>query len=396
MVVQSKLPTTGTTIFSVMTALANETGAVNLSQGFPDFHPPSELVDSVTRALASGFNQYAPMPGVLTLREAVARRYKHFFEIDVDPETEITITPGGTAAIYTAVASLVFPSDKVLIFQPAYDSYAPAVTTFGGQVVRSTLQNPHYLPDWNHVEECCKLGVRVIIINSPHNPSGAVLRESDISALAYITRKYGCYIISDEVYDLITFDQRHIPVASHPDLRDCTFTITSFGKLIHATGWKVGACVAAPQLTTEFRKVHQFLSFSVNTPMQIGLAEYLGNPNVLSSVSSFLREKRDVFQNAIHGSLWKIRPCAGTYFQLLDYSAFWSGSDIDLAQWLATHGGVASIPLSPFLHDSESDTVLRFCFAKRDDVLKHAGELLVRAAEGLARQQGLHPLELHS
>lgn len=370
-----------------MTALAQEVGAVNVSQGFPDFNPPEALVSAVSQAMIDGFNQYAPMPGLLSLREVVASKYHHLLSCHVDPETEVTITPGGTAAIFTALAALVGPGDRVMIFDPAYDSYAPSVITLGGTVVRLPLNAPSYLPDWQRVKEMITPDTKAVIINNPHNPSGAVWSADDVATLGAICDNVGCYVIADEVYDLITFEKPHVSVLSEPLLRNRSFVISSFGKLIHATGWKVGACVASAELTKEFRKVHQFINFSVNTPAQQGLATFLQSLQSLTDLAPFLNKKRMILEESLHGSLWKRRVCYGTYFQLIDYADFWDGTDVDLARLLTTKYGVATIPLSPFTNDEQRDTALRVCFAKQDHIIRLAGERLAQASLELGSQK---------
>jgi len=382
-VISSKLPHTGASIFSTMTALAIQEGAINLSQGFPDFQPDGRLQQAVARAISEGFNQYAPMIGIAELRTAISARYQHFHGLTVDPDTEVTITPGGTAALFTALAASVHPGDRVLIFDPAYDSYAPAVQTLGASVVRCTLTPPLYKPDMDFVRNEAEKGLSVIIVNSPHNPTGTMWTSDDIDALAIIADRYDILILSDEVYELITYDTAHSPLMSHDLLRHRTFTVTSFGKLIHATGWKVGACVASPALTNEFRKVHQYLAFSVHTPTQVGLAEYTSRPEVFSSLPGFFKARRSVFCDTLNNSQWGIRPCHGTYFQLLDFSRFWKGSDVDLAVLLTKKWKVASIPLSPFTDGKNGDTCLRFCFAKSEQTLSTASMRLADAASTL-------------
>lgn len=375
--IRSKLPDVGTTIFSVMTALAQEHGAINLAQGFPDFSPASELLDNVCRALHDGQNQYAPMPGVLALREAVARKYQVLYGMTVDPVNEVTITPGATAALYTAIATVVHPGDEVVIFEPSYDSYAPAIRVNGGIPVPCRLSAPSYRPDWDLVRSLITDRTVMIIVNSPHNPTGTVWSNADVHQLALLCSERDIVLISDEVYDHICFDGR-LPrsMAQHPLLRDRTLTVTSFGKTFHATGWKVGCCVAPSALSREFRAVHQFLAFSVHTPTQVALAAYMADPAVYADVASFFQRKRDLFRSALQGSRWGILPCEGSYFQLLDYRGFSMGSDSDLAIRLTKDVGVASIPLSPFYGNGVGDGVLRFCFAKNDETLLAAADRL--------------------
>lgn len=372
----SKLPDVGTTIFSVMSALASEHHAINLSQGFPDYKPSPELLDALQRASKGIQHQYAPMPGLPQLTQAVAEKYRNVFSLDVQPSTQITITPGGTPALFAAIASVVKTGDEVIYFPPAYDSYEPAVRILGGIAIPSPLPAPTYTPDWDHVRSCITPKTVLIIINSPHNPTGAVWQESDYLELERICEEHNILVVSDEVYELITFNGiQPQSVLLYPALRDRSFVVTSFGKTFHITGWKVGCCVASEELTKEFRKVHQFLTFSTNTPAQIALAEYMTSNSSYLELGSFFQQKRDTFLKAIEGSLFTVRPCNGSYFQLLDYSGFSKEKDTDLAIRLTKEIGVASIPLSPFFKDS-TDTALRFCFAKEDATLIAAGERL--------------------
>lgn len=375
----SKLPDVGTTIFSTMTALANEVGAVNLSQGFPDYEVDVILADLLARAVQDGFNQYAPMPGLLSLREAVAAKYWSMFNITVDPVHELTITPGGTSALATAIATVVRPGQEVIVFEPCYDSYGPAVRLNGGTVVPSVLPAPLYRPDWEHVRSLVSDRTAMIIVNSPHNPCGSTLTSEDLDHLADICEGTDIIVLSDEVYELITFDGvAHTSVLAHHRLRERSFVITSFGKTFHITGWKVGACAAPQHLTAEFRKAHQFISFCVNTPAQVALGTYMQDPTSYSGLSSLFQQKRDLFRGLLTGSKWTVRPCSGTYFQLLGYEQFSDECDVDLALRLTREIGVASIPISPFVSDPQmhSDRALRFCFAKKDETLERAAERL--------------------
>jgi methionine aminotransferase len=376
--ISSKLPDVGTTIFSVMTALANDAGAVNLSQGFPDYAPDPALADLLTRAVRDGHNQYAPMPGVMRLREAVARKYAQMFDISVDPDTEITITPGGTAALTSAITAVVRPNDEVIVFEPAYDSYGPAIRMNGGIVRSSLMHAPSYRPDWDHVRSLLSPRTSMIIVNTPHNPCGSVLTAEDLDILAELTRTTRVVVLSDEVYELITYDDAvHRSVAGHPELRSRSFVVTSFGKTFHVTGWKVGACIAPMDLTVEFRKAHQFITFSVNTPAQMALADHMANPSTYGGLRSFFQAKRDLFRRLVGESRWTLRPCHGSYFQLLGYEKISNERDVDVAQRLVRDAGVAAIPLSPFTSGGvQPDTVLRFCFAKEDATLLRAAELL--------------------
>lgn len=375
----SKLPDVGTTIFSTMTALANEVGAVNLSQGFPDYPVDPTLADLLANAVQDGFNQYAPMPGLLSLREAVAAKYWSMFNITVDPVDELTITPGGTAALATAIATVVRPGQEVIVFEPCYDSYGPAVRLNGGTVVPSVLPAPLYRPDWDHVRSLVSDRTAMIIVNSPHNPCGSTLTSDDLDELANICEGTNIIVLSDEVYELITYDgEVHNSVLAHALLRERSFVITSFGKTFHITGWKVGSCAAPPHLTSEFRKAHQFISFCVNTPAQVALGMYMQDPSSYTGLSTFFQQKRDLFRGLLSGSQWTVRPCTGTYFQLLGYEQFSDERDVDLALRLTREIGVASIPISPFVSDQQAhtDRALRFCFAKQDETLERAAERL--------------------
>lgn len=377
--IRSKLPAVGTTVFSVMTGLAQQHGAINLAQGFPDYACDPILVDLVGQALRDGYNQYAPMQGVLAFREAIARKYAVMHDVTVDPVTELTITPGATAALFTAITTVVRPGDDVIIFEPAYDSYGPAVVANGGRVLPILLKAPDYRPDMDELRARITPATSMIIINSPHNPTGTTWSEDDLHALADVVDGTDIVILSDEVYDHIVFDgQRHHSAASIDGLRERTFVVTSFGKTFHTTGWKIGCCLAPPALTDEFRKVHQFLSFSVHTPTQVALARYMQDDTTYTQVGTFFQHKRDLFRSLLEGSAWSILPCTGSYFQLLGYDGFSSEGDMDLAVRLTKDIGVASIPLSPFIsvNDGQPAAALRFCIAKEDATLERAAERL--------------------
>ncbi|MBU3679089.1 MAG: aminotransferase class I/II-fold pyridoxal phosphate-dependent enzyme [Candidatus Kapabacteria bacterium] len=376
---ESKLPSVGTTIFSVMTALAQKAGAVNVSQGFPDYPIDPLLTDLLEQASRDGWNQYAPMPGVSALRLRVSEKYEGIHGCRVDPELEVTITPGGTAAIFSALAAVIRPADEVIVFEPCYDSYGPSVEMIGGVVVPLPLQTPSYTPDWDQVREAITPKTRVIIINTPHNPCGSTLTSSDINELAEICERHNILVISDEVYELITFDGvQHVSPLMHSSLRDRCFVISSFGKTFHITGWKVGVCVASELLTREFRKAHQFISFSVNAPAQHALATYMSEPSNYARLSEFFVNKRNLFRELMSGSKWSIRPCTGSYFQLIGYESISAEHDVDFAQRLVRENGVACIPLSPFYRESSAtpDMVLRVCFAKSDETLREAARRL--------------------
>jgi methionine aminotransferase len=377
-VITSKLPDIGTTIFSVMTALANEVGAVNCSQGFPDYPIDPVLGETLREVVLEHTHQYAPMPGLLDLRQRVSEKYRVVFETEVDPDREVTITSGGTAALSCAIGAVVRPGDEVIVFEPNYDSYGPAVRLFGGVVRASPLSVPDYRPQWDHVRSLISDRTALIIINSPHNPSGSVLSREDLDELADIVRGTRIVVVSDEVYELITFDGvQHHTVTSHPELRDRSFVITSFGKTFHATGWKVGACVSSHELMVEFRKVHQFFNFSVNTPAQVALSRYMSEPTRYTGLSALFQEKRDYLRSELEGSAWSLRPCTGSYFQLLGYEGFSDEHDVALATRLTREIGVALIPLSPFASGGVwGDRALRCCFAKSESTLREATQRL--------------------
>ncbi len=376
--ITSKLPDIGTTIFSVMTALANEVGAVNCSQGFPDYPIDPVLGETLREVVLEHTHQYAPMPGLLDLRQRVSEKYRVVFETEVDPDREVTITSGGTAALSCAIGAVVRPGDEVIVFEPNYDSYGPAVRLFGGVVRASPLSVPDYRPQWDHVRSLISDRTALIIINSPHNPSGSVLSREDLDELADIVRGTRIVVVSDEVYELITFDGvQHHTVTSHPELRDRSFVITSFGKTFHATGWKVGACVSSHELMVEFRKVHQFFNFSVNTPAQVALSRYMSEPTRYTGLSALFQEKRDYLRSELEGSAWSLRPCTGSYFQLLGYEGFSDEHDVALATRLTREIGVALIPLSPFASGGVwGDRALRCCFAKSESTLREATQRL--------------------
>ena len=376
---ESKLPNVGTTIFSVMTALAQKAGAVNVSQGFPDYPVDPLLSSLLEKASREGRNQYAPMPGVPELREKVCEKYKLAHSVVVDPDVEVTITPGATAGLYTAIATVIRPGDEVIVFEPCYDSYGPSIVTVGGIVRPLPLPSPTYTPDWDQVRRNLTPRTRMIIVNSPHNPCGSTLTMDDIDELARIAVEHNLIVLSDEVYELITFDGvQHVSPLMHPQLRDRCFVVTSFGKTFHITGWKIGACVASEALTREFRKVHQFVSFCVNAPAQYALAEYMNEPGRYRSLASFFTEKRTLLREQLAGSRWTLRPCTGSYFQLIGYENISDESDTDLAMRLVHEHGVACIPLSPFYQgaDRPTDQVLRVCFAKTDETIRNAADRL--------------------
>ncbi len=375
--ISTKLPRVGTTIFTVMSKLATEHNAINLSQGFPDFECPSELVSAVHKAMKAGNNQYAPMPGVMKLREMIAEKTEDIYGIKYNPETEITITSGATQAIYTAISATIREGDEVIIFEPAYDCYEPAIELNGGKTVYLQLKAPDYNINWNEVKKLVNHRTRMIIINSPHNPTGAVLNADDMKQLEKLTNKTDIIILADEVYEHIIFDGRqHESMARYPNLANRSFIVSSFGKTFHTTGWKIGYCVAPKELMTEFRKVHQFLVFATNTPMQFGVAEFLKNKSHYNELGAFYQAKRDLFNKMVKGSRFSLVPASGTYFQLLSYDKITSEKDADYATRLIKENGVAAIPISVFYHKPVYDNMLRFCFAKKDETIEKAAEIL--------------------
>ena len=374
---ESKLPSVGTTIFTVMSRLAAELGAINLSQGFPDFDCDPELVEAVARHMRGGRNQYAPMQGVLVLREAIAAKYEAFYGRRYDPESEITVTSGGTEAIFDAVAAVVRPGDEVIVLEPCYDSYVPAIELSGGVAVPLPLTCPEYAIDWDALRGAVTPRTRMLMINSPHNPAGAVLTRRDIDELVSLVERTGLFILSDEVYEHIIFDGiRHESMARHAPLAARSFIVGSFGKTYHTTGWKVGYAVAPAALTAEFRKVHQFVTFATNTPTQYAIADFLSAQRGLAELGPFYQAKRDLFLELMKDTRFKPLPCRGSYFQLMDYSAITDEPDDSFAIRLTKERGVASIPTSPFLYTAAAPKVLRFCFAKKDETLRAAAERL--------------------
>jgi methionine transaminase len=376
---RSRLPSVGTTIFTVMSKLAADVGAINLSQGFPDFDCDPALIDAVVKHMRSGLNQYAPMPGVLALRKAIAAKYARTHGVTYDPETEVTITCGGSEAIFDAVASVVHPGDEVIVLEPCYDSYVPGIELNGGVPVIVPMQLPDYRIDWDAVAAAITPKTRLVMINSPHNPTGSIVTADDIAALTAIVQRSGIYIVSDEVYEHIIFDgARHESMSRHPELAARSFVVGSFGKTFHVTGWKVGYVVAPAALTAELRKVHQYVTFSTMTPVQHGIADLLNNQEALDALPSFFQRKRDLFLQLMEGSRFRPLPCRGSYFQLMDYSAISALADADFAIWLTREHGVAAIPTSPMLYKTRAPQVVRFCFAKKDETLERAAERLRR------------------
>jgi len=376
---RSRLPEVGTTIFTVMSCMAQEAGAINLSQGFPDFNAEPALFERVSHWMRAGMNQYPPMAGVAPLRAAIAAKVEALYGCTYDPETEITVTAGATQAIFTAVAALVHPGGEVIVFEPVYDSYVPAIELQGGRVVRLPLHAPDYRPDWGAVAAAITPRTRLIMINSPHNPTGSVWSAADMDQLAALVQGTDIAIVSDEVYEHIVFDdQQHESCARRTGLAERSIIVSSFGKTYHITGWKVGYVLAPAALMAEFRKVHQFNVFTVNTPVQYALADYMADPQRYLGLSAFYQAKRDRFRAAMSGSRFTLLPCGGTYFQLAKYDAVRDVPDRAFVEWLTREVGVAAIPVSAFFHDGRDERVVRFCFAKHDDTLDAACERLLR------------------
>ena len=375
--IKSKLPRVGTTIFTVMSKLANEYDAINLSQGFPDFNCSEDLIRLVNHYMKKGFNQYAPMQGVMALREQIAEKMETIYSAKYNPESEINITSGATQAIYTAIAAVVKEGDEVIIFEPAYDCYVPAIELNGGVAVYSQLKLPDYRIDWNEVKKLVNHRTRMIIINSPHNPTGAMLTASDMLQLERITKNTDIILLSDEVYEHILFDgYEHQSVCRFPKLAERSFVVFSFGKTYHTTGWKMGYCLAPENLMNEFRKVHQFIVFTSNTPIQYALADFMKEKNEYRSLNKFYQKKRDYFLKQIKNSRFKFIPSPGSYFQLLDYTKITNEKDTDFAVRMTKEFGVASVPTSVFYHKPVDNKLLRFCFAKNEETLEKAAMLL--------------------
>lgn len=377
---QSKLPDLGVTIFSTMSALAQQLGALNLSQGFPDFPAPPELIDALGRASSAGFNQYAPGDGLPMLRALVADLYAQRDQLSLDPTQQITITPGATIAIFCAIQAVVRAGEEVIIFDPSYDSYAPTVQLVGAKPVHIALQHPDFSVDWNQVKDAINDRTRMIIVNTPHNPTGSVWSKQDWQQLIELIRNRNIVVLSDEVYEHLVFDGiQHHSALSFPELRERSFVVGSFGKTFHVTGWKTGFCVAASALMKIFRQVYQFASFCGVTPIQIALAEYLQqHPEHIPQLSTFYQAKRDLFNSSIQNSRFKWTPSQGTYFQNLDYSAIRPDlEDVDMCQYLAHEHGIVAIPISVFYQQPPKNLrLLRFCFAKQEQTLLQAGEVL--------------------
>lgn len=377
MIINSKLPNVGTTIFSVMSNLANEHNAINLSQGFPNFDCSERLKNLVSQYMKDGYNQYAPMPGAPILRQQIAQKIQNLYNYPLNPDTEITITAGATQAIFSAISAFIHPGDEVILIEPAYDSYRPSIEVNGGIPVTYELNAPDYKIDWNQLKKLVNFKTRMIIINTPHNPIGKIFQKQDLLELERLTEGTDILILSDEVYEHLVFDgQEHQSVLRYPKLWNRSLAVFSFGKTFHITGWKMGYCVAPEYLMKEFKKVHQYTVFSVNTPAQYGIAEFLKDPNEYLSLNNFYQQKRDFFLKTLEGSRLKPILSEGTYFQLFDYSKISDEKDTEFAIRMTTEYGVAAIPVSVFYSSGKDEKVIRLCFAKTEDVLEKAGRLL--------------------
>jgi methionine aminotransferase len=377
--IQSKLPDVGTTIFTVMSGLATDHHAINLGQGFPDYAMDENLIALVNRAMKNGFNQYVPMQGYLPLRESISQKIQFLYHSDADPLTQITITPGGTYAIYTALTTVLQPHDEVIIFEPAYDSYIPNVEINGAVPVLIELNPPHFAIDWDEVRKKINVKTKMIMLNSPNNPTGAVLREHDITQLRAIVKDTDIYILSDEVYEHLVFDGIvHQSMLRYPDLMERSFVCFSFGKVYHCTGWKMGYCVSSPGLMKEFRKVHQFNCFSCNSPVQVALAEFLADRESYLSLASFMQTKRDYFQQLMQQTKFTPLPSFGSYFQLYQYHQISDEGDKAFAIRITKDFGVATIPVSAFYESATDRKTVRFCFAKKKETLEQAVHRLMK------------------
>ena len=376
--VSSKLPDIGVSIFAVQTRLANEHKAINLSQGFPDFDCDPALVEAVARAMREGHNQYAPMPGVLALREGIAAKVEHLYGPKYDPITEVVVTSGATAGLFATLTTFVQPGDEVILFEPCYDSYVPVIRLSGGTPVFVSLRYPDYSVNWDEVRRAITPRTRAILVNTPHNPTGTTWSVDDMRHLSALVDGTNILLIGDEVYEHIIFDgRRHESLLRYPDLRERAVVISSFGKTFHTTGWKVGYCVGPQPLIAEVVRVHQFMTFTVHTPSQVAFAEFVRKDPTAKELTPFYQRKRDLFLELTAGSRFRPLPCAGTYFQLFDYSAISKERDHEIAHRMIVENGVASIPVSAFLYQDPGGPVLRFCFAKKDETLRAAAERLL-------------------
>lgn len=379
MQIKSKLPNVGTTIFTVMSALATEHKAVNLGQGFPDYPMSEELTAKVAEAMKNGHNQYAPMPGLIGLRESIAEKVEFLYKTKVNPDTEITITPGGTYAIYSSLTTILQPGDEVILFEPAYDSYIPNIEINGAKAVPLPLTYPDYKIDWELVRASITAKTKAILINSPHNPTGSVLDKNDIAELKSVVAGTNIFIVSDEVYEHLIYDELpHESMLKYPELFERSFVNFSFGKTYHCTGWKMGYCIAPAAFTKEFRKVHQFNCFSCFTPAQVALADYLKNKDAYLSLPRFMQQKRDYFIELMKQTKFDLLNTSGSYFVCASYGRISDEADKDLAIRLTKEAGVATIPLSAFYHNQKDDKVVRFCFSKQNRTLQQAVERLMK------------------
>jgi methionine aminotransferase len=377
--VSSKLPDVGVSIFAVQTRLANEHKAINLSQGFPDFDCDPALIEAVHRAMREGHNQYAPMPGVLALREGIAAKVEQLYGPKYDPMTEVVVTSGATAGLFATLTTFVQPGDEVVLFEPCYDSYVPVIRLSGGRPVFVSLRYPDYSVNWDEVRRAITPRTRAILVNTPHNPTGTTWSADDITQLASIVDGTTILLIGDEVYEHIIFDGRtHESLLRYPALRERAVVISSFGKTFHTTGWKVGYCVGPQPLIAEVIRVHQFMTFTVHTPSQVAFAEFVRKDPSARDLAPFYQQKRDLFLDLTAGSRFRPLPCGGTYFQLFDYSAISKETDKEIAHRLIVEHGVASIPVSAFLYQDPGGPVLRFCFAKKDETLRAAAARLLK------------------
>jgi len=375
--IKSKVPNIKTSIFAVMSEMAKEYGAVNLSQGFPDFDISKNLIKLVNKYMLEGHNQYAPMQGVFELREKISKKTETLYGKKYNPETEITITAGGTQALHSTISTIIQDGDEVIIFEPAYDSYAPVVKLNGGRPVYIKLKTPKYNIDWDEVNKTVNSKTRLIILNSPHNPSGKVFSNEDMLHLKKLVTGTKILILSDEVYEHIIFDGlKHNSVAKYPELAERSILVYSFGKMYHATGWKLGYCMAPEVLMKEIRKVHQFTVYAANTPIQYAIAEYIDNEDEYLKLSSFYQQKRDFFNNLLIEIGFDLVPSSGTYFQTINFSAYSDENDFQLAERLTKKYGIAAIPMSSFYHDKNNTANLRFCFAKTEKTLLEAAKKL--------------------
>lgn len=377
MLLSSKLPGVGTSIFTVMSAMAAEHGAINLAQGFPDFDCSDRLKDLVEKYMRQGLNQYAPMPGVPALRKVMAEKIKSLYGLEVNPDTEITITSGATQALYCAISTFIRPDDDVILVEPAYDSYRPSIEVNGGRPIVYEMNAPDYTIDWRLLERLITWKTRMIVINTPHNPTGKILKEADWKELQHLAVNRDIIVLCDEAYEHLVFDgERHESLLRYPKIYERGMSVFSFGKTLHTTGWKLGCIVAPPDLTKEFRKVHQFNVFAVNTPMQHAVAEYFQTPDDYLSLNGFFEKKRDFLLEAMSNSKFKPLHSEGSYFQLYDYSAISDEPDTEFVKWLLLEHGVAAIPVSVFYSSHKQERVIRLCFAKKEETLEKAAALL--------------------